>query len=154
MIGMACCFVRFSLVTLLGVAMFAARVDAECPTRPLEAVFAESTVVFVGRAIDQKLGPEIRNTVATITTFEIEDLWKGKPQKTIAVTSLGGALPNGTAVTVSESPRFQPGSRYVVFAAGSPLMPQGCNQTTDVEHAAPTLEWLSNKPHVTVRPSN
>ena len=151
---MHCRFVRLSLLTLLSVSMFAARLDAECPTRPLEEVFAGSTVVFVGRALDRKPGPEIRNIVTTVTTFEIEDLWKGKPQKTIAVTAFGGVLPNGADLGVEDSPTFQPGSRYVVFAAGTPLMPQGCHQTIGVEHAAPTLEWLSNKPHTTVRRSN
>jgi hypothetical protein len=146
-------FVRLGLVTSLSTALFAARADAECPTFPLDQSLALSDVVFVGRAIERQYTSVPNKTirVSTTTTFEIEDIWKGEPQKTIRVITYGGTI-DGESTTVGESPVFQIGSRYVVFANGRPLTDRGCLGTALVgsERATRTLEWLSTTPHTTI----
>jgi hypothetical protein len=121
--------------------------NAECATLAIDDEFNRSTAVFVGRAITQSvpMTPTLSWSRATETTFEVEDVWKGKPEKTIRIRTCGGTV-GEESVTCGEGCHFVMGSRYVVFAEGQPLVTDTCHHTALAERAAETLQWLSKKP--------
>jgi hypothetical protein len=149
---MDCRSLSFTLATL-GITMTSTSVGASCPTLTIDKNFAISTAVFVGRATDQK-STAAQNpgewAIATETTFEVEDVWKGPRERTIRVKTCGGTV-NGESVTCSESFRFMVGSKYLVFALGDPLQGNDCAPTAQVDLAGRTLQWLSDKPHTKLR---
>ncbi len=50
----------------------------------------------------------------TLTSFEVEDVWRGSPPARITVRLLGGRVGNLTS-NVSGVPRFRPGEEVVLF---------------------------------------
>jgi hypothetical protein len=152
--------IRLALVTLFGITLTSVPLKAICvTTTPDEHValaeeFTKSAVVFVGRAITQEVEtatevivpPDtIHRWTRTITTFEVEEVWKGPSGKTVRVRTCG--VGKSCSVTFE----FQIGSRYLVFASGEPLQTSRCNSTALVERAGRTLEWLADKPRTTPR---
>ena len=125
---------------------------ASCAKTTLELSFAGSIVVFVGRATAQQaeartqvLSGEARERIDTVTTFAVEQMWKGAPAKEVRVTTCGGSL-GDRAFTCSSSFRFYTGSTYLVFASGEPLETSECVPTALVDRATQTLEWLAKLP--------
>jgi hypothetical protein len=120
---------------------------ADCATLALPDDFARSGAVFVGRVVAQS----VRTTpgdiigVATETTFDVEQSWKGKAEKKVRVQTCGGTIGDDT-INCSEAFRFEVGSRYLVFAEGQPLTTDTCHHTAKLELAETTLQWLSTKP--------
>jgi len=98
----------------------------------------------IGRAVAQSVRKTPQGP-ATVTTFEIEHVWKGQSEKTVRIQTCGGRI-GDEDVTCGESFTFVEGSRYVVFASGGPLTTNTCRHTAVADVAAETLRWLSNKP--------
>ena len=102
-----------------------------------------STVVFTGRAIDQKVVSEDSQGAHTLTTFAVEDMWKGAVEKTITIQTCGGNG-NGGVPPCPESSQFRVGMQYLIFAIGQPIgHTSTCLPTGLLERAQPTLQWLA-----------
>ena len=131
---------RLALAAMLsmGIASAIASVRAECATLSLDQEFRHSTAVFVGRAAAQSVLTE-GGPWRTETTFDVERLWKGKPDadKRLRVRTCGVGCP--------ESARFVVGTQYAVFAEGDPLTTNTCHHTGWVEQAKKTIDWLRRK---------
>jgi hypothetical protein len=91
--------VRLALVTLFGILLTSVSLKAVCVITtldeqvPLEEQFAKSAVVFVGRATAQEVETatevieppdRIFRWTRTITTLEVEDVWKERRIKLYA----------------------------------------------------------------------
>jgi hypothetical protein len=120
--------------------------DAECATLGIEDEFSRSTAVFVGRAIAQSVAttPTLSWSRATETTFKVEDVWKGKPEKTIRIRTCGGTV-SKESITCGEGFHFVVDLRYVVFAEGEPLVTHPCHHTALADRAEQTIQWLSKE---------
>ena len=124
---------------------------ASCAKSSLGQQFAGSTVVFVGRATAQqaeartRVGSGAGEGIDTVTTFAVEQMWKGPPEKEVRVMTCGGRL-GDRAFTCSSSFRFHIGSTYLVFASGEPLETSECVPTALVDRATQTVEWLAKQP--------
>jgi hypothetical protein len=129
----------------VGIAGAIASVRAECATLSLDKELNQSLAVFVGRAATQSVLADV-TPVQTETTFEVERVWKGKPDadKRLRVRTCGGTV-GDLSYSCGESFKFASGTRYVVFAGGDPLMTNTCYHTAWIEEAKETLQWLSNK---------
>jgi hypothetical protein len=147
--------IRLALLTLSGVTLTCVALKAICVTETLEKQFASSSVVFVGLATAQEVetATEIVHPPATtaswkrtITTFKVEEVWKGPSDRTVRVRTCGE---NEGDCSVSFA--FQVGSKYLVFAGGEPLQTSRCVPTSLVDRASRTLEWLADKPRKTLR---
>jgi hypothetical protein len=141
---------RYATALLVGSFAIARSVlpaHAECATLAIDEEFKRSTAVFVGRAIAQSVAtmPTLSWPRATETTFEVEEVWKGKSDKTIRVRTCGGTV-GEESITCGEAFHFVIGSRYVVFAEGQPLVTDTCHHTALAARAAKTLQWLSKEP--------
>lgn len=81
------------------------------PPHPLLGVasIVQGDVIKVWNDFDQRLGPRTYVTLSNIVVLAGSSL----PAPTFS--QLGGPLPNGTFVEVSELPRFSVGARYVLF---------------------------------------
>jgi hypothetical protein len=121
--------------------------EALCAILSIDDEFKGSRAVFVGRAIAQSAAttPTLSWPQATETTFEVEDVWKGGPEKTIRIRTCGGTV-GKQSVVCPEAFHFLVGSRYVVFAEGQQLVTDICHRTARVDRARETLQWLSKKP--------
>jgi hypothetical protein len=130
-----------------GIAWAIASVRAECATLSLEKEFNQSLAVFVGRVAAQSVSADV-TPVQTETTFEVERVWKGKPDadKRLRVRTCGGRV-GDQSYLCGESFVFAAGTRYVVFADGDPLMTNTCYHTASAwtDKAKETLRWLSTK---------
>ena len=84
---------------------------------PLKGVAAivEADVVASRYTFDSTLGPRTEVTLANITVHA------GNPPTQNVFSHLGGPMPNGKFLMVSEFPVLHPGSRYLFFFAGEPL---------------------------------
>ena len=84
---------RRTVKTLLSFALFCwttVPVGALCRKMTLDEHFASSIAVFVGRAITQDVEmPADRRPWYTRTTFAVDELWKGAPEKTITIRTCG-----------------------------------------------------------------
>jgi hypothetical protein len=141
----------FLVLLLSAIGVSVVPTHAMCPgPLTLEAQFAGSQAVFLGRAIAQQIVPTRAGsgaeTRATETTFEVEELWKGQATARTLRVQTCGWHDDSQSVTCSEGFRFVVGSRYVVFAIADPLETSGCEPTASVERAEATLQWLSGKP--------
>jgi hypothetical protein len=140
---------RLALASLVSLAIAAAlaSVRAECATPGIDEEFRLSGAVFLGRATDQSVLTDARPWY-TETTFDVERLWKGKPDadKRLRVRTCGGVV-GDRDMGCGESFRFVPGTQYVVFADGDPLATNTCHHTAAAwtEEAKKTLGWLSTK---------
>jgi hypothetical protein len=122
---------------------------ALCERLPLEQQFARSAVVFVGRATAQ----EIENVTRVVTTFTVQEMWKGAPATEVRVTTCGQGR-RGDELLVCDPDSFTSfriGSTYLVFASGDPLRTSACVSTALLERASATLEWLAKQPRLTGR---
>ena len=146
--------VSLTILTVVGVTLTSAALTAICITATLEQQFAASSVVFVGVATAQEVetATEIVQAPATtarwqrtITTFKVEQVWKGPSDTTMRVRTCGE---NEGDCSVSFA--FQVGAKYLVFASGAPLQTSRCDPTSLVERAGPTLDWLKDKPRKTL----
>ena len=123
-------------------------VSALCERLTLERQFAESTVVFVGRATAQ----ERETATQVVTTFTVEEMWKGAPATEVRVTTCGEARVGDTLfVCDPDNFTFRVGSTYFVFGRGEPLRTNRCVPTALLERASDTLDWLAKKPRTTIR---
>lgn len=138
---------RLALAVMVsaGIAWAIASVRAECATLSLEKEFNQSLAVFVGRVAAQSVSADV-TPVQTETTFEVERVWKGKPDadKRLRVRTCGGTV-GDLSVKCGESFPFAPGTRYVVFADGDPLTTDTCHHTAWIEKATETIQWLDTK---------
>ena len=136
------------LLVAIGVTRWVVPVRAECATLAIDKEFERSTAVFVGRAIAQSISntPPLSWSRATETTFEVEQVWRGEPAKTIRVQTCGGTV-GRERITCGEGFRFEVGGRYVVFAEGAPLATDTRHHTAfiDTSAADATVQWLSRK---------
>ena len=134
-----------ALMVAVGIAGAIASVRAECATLSLDKEFNQSLAVFVGRAVAQSVLAEVKPW-QTETTFEVERVWKGKPDadNRLRVRTCGGTV-GDLSVKCGESFPFAPGTRYVVFADGDPLTTDTCHHTAWIEKAKEALSWLSTK---------
>ena len=111
----------------------------------------ESTAVFIGRAISQRL-VKLQGAY-TDTTFEVEEIWKG-PQnaQTLVVRTCGYRDPRTGQKQICGGGVyfFEIGSRYVVFVRGEPPRVH-CDPVELIDGAlAPhVLAWLSGQPRQT-----
>ena len=131
---------------------------AECAIPSVERDFTKGDVVFIGRAVNQEVAgsprhPPPRNR-STETTFEIEQIWKGKPDAPIRVQTCGWN--EGGRILNCSDPgfRFVVGERYLVFAFGNPSNTwetDGCTATSRVDRAEDFLKWLADKPSTKLR---
>jgi hypothetical protein len=119
--------------------------------RTLEESFATSSVVFTGRAIDQKVVTEDSQGAHTLTTFAVEDMWKGTVEKAITIQTCGG-MGNGGVPPCPESSQFRVGMQYLIFATGQPIRHTStCLPTGLLARSQPTLQWLADKPRIAIR---
>jgi hypothetical protein len=133
--------------------------ESSCPKTTLEESWDRATVVFFGRAISREFISAPDATMAagimiwTVTTFEVEELWKGTPTNgRFSVRTCGGIAPDrpeGLALTCGGF-RFDVGTDYLVFARGEPLDELGCGPTAQTDRAG-ALKLLANQPHTTLR---
>jgi len=70
--------VALGVIVSVGIACAMTSLRAECATLSLDNEFKQSVAAFVGRAADRSVLPDAEY-VQTETTFEIERVWKGKP---------------------------------------------------------------------------
>jgi hypothetical protein len=133
-------------------------VGSSCPKTTVEYSWERSTVAFFGRAVSREFisAPDATMSAGimiwTVTTFEVEELWKGTPTNGMfSVRTCGGLGPGGLALTCGGF-RFQVDEHYLVFAHGEPepLNHFGCGPTPAMDRAA-ALRLLSDKPHTTLR---
>jgi hypothetical protein len=141
---------RYATALLLGsfaIARSAIPAHALCAAVTLDEDFKRSTAVLVGRAVAQRVAttPTLSWPRAAETTFEVEAVWKGAPEKTVQIRTCGGIV-GKEEIICGEGFRFVVGSRYVVFADGRPLTTDTCHHTALGERAQQTLQWLSKKP--------
>ena len=128
-----------------------AEVVALCETTTLEKQFAASSVVFVGHAISRELD-EASKTAST--TFEVEEMWKGSPARTISIRTCGEVVRRDLGVVFicePDSITFQVGTRYLIFARGEPLETNECLPTGVIEQSEAALRWLADKPRIAGR---
>ena len=121
---------------------------ASCPAGvTLEQHFAGSAVVFVGRATARKTtAAPLPKDWTTLTTFEVEDVWKGPTEATISITTCGGAVEGiAESVTCSESMAFRFGARYLVFASSRVSIVSTSEPRPRTR--APTASWIAPSPH-------
>lgn len=91
----------------------------------MRALASRAEAAFIGEvtAIDYQLSEpdeEGRQLPFTVVTWTIEDGIKGVASGTeYAVRFLGGPLPDGKFMSISEIPEFQLGSRDLLFVAGN-----------------------------------
>jgi hypothetical protein len=135
-----------------------ATVDAGalCKRVTVEEAFAASRVVFIGRAIAQEVdAPADRRPWYTVTTFEVEEMWKGSPDTTVRVRTCGALRRDlGLGYSCDPSFMFQVGARYLVFATREPLETDECLPTGLIEgsqRSQAALQWLASKPRITGR---
>ena len=130
-----------------------ARLGALCATTSLDQYFAGSRAVFVGRAIARE--PSSRDDRKTVTTFEVEEMWKGSPDMTIRIETCGADRRDlGLVFSCEDSITFRLGSRYLVFAIGEPLQTDTCRPTGLIEgsrRSQDALRWLVDKPRIASR---
>jgi hypothetical protein len=81
----------------------------------LDWLVRNSPFVFVGRLTDKTAERDSRGLVVTRNRFAVEDaVVGGTPPATVTLTLLGGMLGN-EEFTVSHTPDFVPGQRYMIF---------------------------------------
>jgi hypothetical protein len=140
---------RLALASLVSFAIAGAMasVRAECATPGIDEEFHLSSAVFLGLATDQSVLTDARPWY-TETTFEVRRVWKGKPDadKRLRVRTCGGVV-GDRDMGCGESVRFVPGTEYVVWADGDPLMTNTCHHTAAAwtDEAKKTLRWLGAK---------
>jgi hypothetical protein len=140
-----------TLLSVISICCMTTALRASCPMRTLDQQWAVSDVVFTGRAIDQKVVSEDGRGAHTLTTFAVEEMWKGTVEKTITIQTCGG-IGNGGVPPCPESSQFRVGMQYLIFAIGQPIgHTSTCLPTGLLERAQPTLQWLADKPRVTGR---
>jgi hypothetical protein len=146
---------RFVAALIATVSFSGVPVAADCPILPLENLFAQSSAVFVGRAVSQRVVADdsghAHNGLISETTLEVEEIWKGQAGQsgTLPVRVCGYYDPaTGNTVTCGTGNRFVVGSRYVVFAYGDPLRasPECDQHFGTVENMKDILQWLADKP--------
>lgn len=98
-----------SLTTLDGSAPAAvARSHAPHPLSSVAAI-VEGDVTSIRTAYDEQAGPR------TIAVIERAKAHAGIVPSTFEIAQLGGPLPDGSFLTVSETPQFTVGAHYIVF---------------------------------------
>ncbi len=97
-----------------------------------DELFADSEVVFRGTVLStEPTGVSGDHVIAEIARFRVEQAWKGKPGRQIAVGADGP---------------FEVGKQYLVFASGKPPSTSLlCGSAQLVGQAKAKLEWLSKK---------
>lgn len=128
-----------------------AEVRALCATTTLEKQFAASRVVFVGRAISRELDEPSKTA---LTTFEVEEMWKGSQATTISIRTCGEVVRRDLGIMFICNPdniTFQVGTRYLIFARGEPLETNECLPTGVIEQSEAALRWLADKPRIATR---
>ena len=77
----------------------------------------EAELIFQGTCTDSKsewTGEGAQRHIVTYVTFKVEDALKGSPGATYTIRMLGGTV-DGTTMEVSDSPKFKPGDRDILF---------------------------------------
>ena len=102
-----------------------------CINQPksVEGTLKKSTAVLVGEVIEVKDTGTLKEA-----RLRVEQSWKGVETKEIIVL----------ATRTAESPRYQVGERYLVFAGlqNGKLLTGACSRTKKVEHAQEDLQQL------------
>ena len=148
--------------TALSVILFCcatAPLDALCRAMTLDEHLAGSRVVVVGRAIEQSVDTPVDPMTGkpltpwyTLTTFVVEEMWKGSPQKTVTIRNCGASNGQWGFSCDDGQFTFHVGTRYLIFATGEPLETSACQPIGPVGpmESRPTrdaLQWLAaNRP--------
>ncbi|MFN2477200.1 MAG: hypothetical protein ABR526_12775 [Chthoniobacterales bacterium] len=77
----------------------------------------EAELIFQGTCTDSKsewIGEGAQRHIITNVTFKVEDALKGSPGASYTIQMLGGTV-DGTTMEVSDSPKFKPGDRDILF---------------------------------------
>jgi hypothetical protein len=92
----------------------------DSPERKVADWLKTSTVTFSGEVIKLE---RVRETLEVIATFAVNEVWKGSLSPTIELKTM----------MVPDSPSFQIGMQYIVYAFGPPkdLSAWGCTGTAD-----------------------
>ena len=137
---------------------------ALCREMTLDEHFARSSVVFVGRAtaktgetpVDTATGMRPTGTRwYTVTTFAVEEMWKGSPERSITVRNCGASNGQWGFSCDDSGFMFQIGAQYLIFARGAPLETDRCQPIGATERPTArmqaTLRWLADKPRIVSR---
>ncbi len=108
---------RFSLAVAAVLLTFTtARATTVVPPS-FDELVTEAETIFEGTCIDSKsqwVGEGGQRRIVTYVTFKVEDVLKGNPGTTYTLRMLGGTV-DGTTMEVSDSPKFKPGNRDILF---------------------------------------
>lgn len=77
----------------------------------------EAELIFQGTCTDSKsewVGEGTQRHIVTYVTFNVEDALKGSPGASYTIRMLGGTV-GDTTMEVSDSPKFKPGDRDILF---------------------------------------
>jgi hypothetical protein len=102
-----------------------------CMNQPksVEGTFKKSNAVLVGEVIEVKDAGALKEA-----RLRVEQSWKGVETKEVIVL----------ATRTAESPRYQVGERYLIFASlqNGKLLTGTCSRTKKVEYAQEDLQQL------------
>ncbi len=108
---------RFSLVLAAALlSLNAARATTVVPPS-FDELVTEAETIFEGTCLDTKsqwIGEGAQRHIVTFVTFKVEEALKGNPGATYTLRMLGGTV-DGTTMEVSDSPKFKPGNRDILF---------------------------------------
>jgi len=105
----------FSLICLL--ALGASASAATVLPLGLERLHGDAQNIFLGECLSNAVELDKQSgRVATYTTFEVLETFKGKPARSHTIKQVGGNLPEANLnVRIPGVPQFEVGKRYVVF---------------------------------------
>ncbi|MBA3882990.1 MAG: hypothetical protein H0X73_09830 [Chthoniobacterales bacterium] len=82
-----------------------------------DELVTEAETIFQGTCMEAKsqwIGEGAQRHIVTYVTFRVEEVLKGKPGATYTLRMLGGKV-DDTTMEVSDSPKFKPGNRDILF---------------------------------------
>jgi len=80
----------------------------------LDDLAARANLILLGEAIDVVYQKEANDSIYTLVTFSVEQIFKGEIADEVVIRVPGGKL-DGQIQVVEDSPSFQLGERAVVF---------------------------------------
>ncbi len=106
----------------------------------LDEIIDTSAVAFQGTCTANRTEREAKtNLIVTYTTFDVNDVLKGKLNATHTIKQIGGVMPTGeSSFVVHGVPTFVVGEEYVVFLAG--VSPSGFSSPIALEQGKFTVQ--------------
>ncbi len=110
---------RFSLAVAVAAALLTFNTARAITVVPpsFDELVTEAETIFQGTCTGSKsqwVGEGAQRHIVTYVTFNVEDVLKGNPGATYTLRMLGGTV-DGTTMEVSDSPKFKPGNRDILF---------------------------------------